>query len=45
MRKALAYAGGLIALYLVVYNGSKSGQVITAGANGLGTSVRAFQGR
>lgn len=41
----LKYTGGLIALYVIVYNGSRSGQVITAGANGYSSAVRTLQGR
>jgi hypothetical protein len=41
----LKYTGGLIALYVVVYNGSRSGQVITSGANGYSRAVRTLQGR
>lgn len=45
MRNALKYGAGLIALYLVVYNGSKSGTVVTAGAKGISTVTKTFQGR
>lgn len=45
MRLALKYGAGLIGLYLVVYNGSKAGNVIKAGAAGVATDVKAFQGR
>lgn len=44
-RKALTYGAGLIALYLVVYNGSKSGRVVSAGAKGSATVIRTLQGR
>jgi hypothetical protein len=44
-RKALAYGAGLIALYLVVFNGSKSGIVLKQGASGSVSLVKAFQGR
>lgn len=39
------YGAGLIALYLVVANGTKAGRAIRAGAGGTATVVRAFQGR
>lgn len=39
------YGAGLIALYLVVYNGSKAGTVISGGASGIATDVKALQGR
>lgn len=45
LRKALGYGAGLIALYLVVFNGTKSGTLLKAGASGLATDVKAFQGR
>ncbi len=45
MKKFITYSAGLIALYLIVYNGSNSGQLITKGANGATSLVRAFQGR
>lgn len=39
------YAAGLVALYLVVANGTKAGRAVRAGAAGTATVVRAFQGR
>jgi hypothetical protein len=44
-RTALKYGAGLIALYLVVFNGSKSGTVFKQGAAGSVSLVKAFQGR
>lgn len=35
----------LIALYLVVYNASKAGTLITSGSKGTVDVVKAFQGR
>jgi hypothetical protein len=45
MRNALKYGAGLIALYLIVYNGSRSGTVFREGAKGVGGVVKSFQGR
>ena len=45
MKKAIAYTGALVALYLIVANGSKSGQVISAGAAGYSDIVKSLQGR
>jgi hypothetical protein len=45
MNKALRYGAGLIALYLVVYNGSKAGTLFRAGAYGTTDVVKALQGR
>jgi hypothetical protein len=45
MRKLLTYGAGLIALYLVVANQTKSGQVITQGASGASNVIKSFQGR
>ena len=45
LKKSLSYGGSLIALYLVVYNASGSGRVITDGANGITTVVKGLQGR
>jgi hypothetical protein len=45
IRKLAFYGAALIGVYLVVYNGTNSGKVFTAGANGLATDVKAFQGR
>lgn len=44
-RKLAGYGAGLIALYLVVANGSKAGALFKDGANGGSSLVRAFQGR
>ena len=44
-RQSIKYGAGLIGLYLVVYYGSNAGKVVTAGANGGGTIIKAFQGR
>lgn len=44
-RKALAYGGGLIALYLIVVHSSNFGQDITAAANGASTLTKSLQGR
>lgn len=44
-RKALAYGGGLIALYLIVVHSSNFGQDITAGANGGIGLIKSLQGR
>lgn len=45
MKKALAWGGGLIALYLAVSYGSNTGKVISAGANGGAKIISTFQGR
>lgn len=45
MKTALKYGGGLIALYLVVANGTKAGTAMKDGASGIGSIVKAFQGR
>jgi hypothetical protein len=46
MVKQLAkYGAGLIALYIVVANGSKFGTVISAGARGVSDVSRTLQGR
>lgn len=44
-RKALTYASGLIALYLLVYYSTGAGSVINAGATGGSKLVQTFQGR
>lgn len=44
-RRAITYGAGLIALYLVVFYGSNSGKVISAGASGGSTLIKSFQGR
>lgn len=43
--RAFKYGAALIALYLIVYNGSKSGLVLRQGAYGTRDVVKAFQGR
>lgn len=45
MKQGLKYGAGLIALYLVVANGTKSGRAIRAGAAGGTSLIKAFQGR
>lgn len=45
MKQYAKYGAGLIALYLVVANGSKAGRVIRSGANGGVSFVKALQGR
>ncbi|WP_161605424.1 hypothetical protein [Pimelobacter simplex] len=45
MKTYAKYGFGLIAIYLVVANGSKFGTAVRAGANGTGTVIKAFQGR
>lgn len=45
MRVYGKYAAGLIALYLIVYNASKSGIVMKDGASGAAKIVKTFQGR
>ncbi len=45
MKQALRYGTGLIALYIVVANGSKFGQVMAAGAEGTAQVTRTLQGR
>lgn len=44
-RKALAYTGGLIGLYLLVRHATGAGTVLSAGANGSAKFVRTLQGR
>lgn len=43
--KAGATIGGLVALYIVVFNGSKAGAVLKAGADGSSKFVKTLQGR
>jgi len=43
--KGLKMGAGLIALYLVVYNASKAGTLITSGSKGGVDVIKAFQGR
>ena len=45
MNRTLKYGAGLIAVYLVVYHGSKSGKVFRSGARGGRDIIKAFQGR
>lgn len=45
MKKALGYSAGLIALYLVVANGTKAGTAMKSGASGATSIIKAFQGR
>lgn len=45
MKQSIRYGAGLIALYVVVANGSRFGQVISAGAEGASTLTRTLQGR
>jgi len=44
-KQTLKYGTGLIALYLVVANGSNFGQVIQAGAEGASAVTKTLQGR
>lgn len=44
-RQTLRYGAGLIALYLVVANGSNFGSVISAGAEGASKVTQTLQGR
>jgi hypothetical protein len=45
MRVYAKYGAGLIALYLVVYNASKSGIVLKEGSAGVSKITKTFQGR
>lgn len=45
MNQALKYGATLIGLYLVVFYGSNSGNLIKAGASGAKDVVQAFQGQ
>jgi hypothetical protein len=49
MRNTIAKAGagfaGLIALYIVVFNGTKAGSLFKAGADGTVKVTKALQGR
>ena len=45
LRQLVKYGSGLIALYIVVANGSQFGGVITKGASGVRDVTRALQGR
>lgn len=44
-KKVLGYTGGLIALYLLVANGSQAGNLITQGASGGSKIIGTLQGR
>lgn len=45
MKMLTKYTAGLIALYLVVYNASKSGIVMKEGAAGGSKVIKTLQGR
>jgi hypothetical protein len=45
LRKALAYGAGLIAVYLVAVKATNAGSLVSTGAKGAATVVKAFQGR
>jgi hypothetical protein len=45
MKKLGMYGAGLIALYLIVANGSKFGTAVSAGSAGGVNIIKAFQGR
>lgn len=45
LKQSLRYGAGLIALYIVVANGSQFGQVMSAGASGASNLTRTLQGR
>ena len=45
LRKSLSYGAGLIALYIITANASNFGKVISAGASGASTDIKALQGR
>lgn len=45
MKTYAKYGAGLIAIYLIVANGTKSGRAMTAAAGGSATVIKAFQGR
>jgi hypothetical protein len=45
LKQSLRYGTGLIALYIIVANGSQFGGVIAAGANGASHVTRTLQGR
>lgn len=44
-RQMLRYGAGLIALYVVVANGSNFGAVLSAGAEGTSKVTKTLQGR
>lgn len=43
--KGLKMGATLIGLYLVIYNASKAGTLLTSGSKGTVSIVKAFQGR
>lgn len=45
MKTYAKYGAGLIALYLIVANGTRSGKAIRSGATGTASVIKAFQGR
>lgn len=45
LRQLSKYGASLIALYIVVANGSQFGQVLNNGAQGISTVSRTLQGR
>ena len=45
MKKLAVYSAGLIGLYLAVVYASGTAQVITSGASGGSSLIKAFQGR
>lgn len=45
LKQTTRYGAGLIALYIVVANGSRFGQVMSAGADGASELTRTLQGR
>ena len=45
MKKALTYGAGLIAVYLVVAHGTGAKTVISSGASGAVSTIKALQGR
>ncbi len=44
-KQTMRYGAGLIALYVVVANGSRFGEVIAAGADGASKVTKTLQGR
>lgn len=44
-RQMMRYGAGLIALYVIVANGSQFGAVMSAGAEGTSKVTRTLQGR
>lgn len=45
MKQYLRYGTGLVALYIVIANGSNFGTVISKGAEGVATVTKTLQGR